>query len=115
MRGRKPNTPAEATIAGLEDLMTRCAWSQSDLARKLCISTSTVSRALSARTASAAFLARANKVVEEGQSIGRGGGPSDARELHLLQEMYGLLKKVSGRIEELAAESRFSRERERHR
>ena len=115
MRGRKSNIPAEATIAGLEGIMARCAWSQADLARKLRLSPSTVSRALTARTASAAFVARANKVMEEDQSTDVRLGSSGAQELQLLQEMYTLLKKVSGRIEELAVESRERERKEGHR
>jgi len=90
--------------------MATSAWTQADLARKLQISSSTVSRALAKRVASGAFISRAELLLDGDRRGPASANSVTAQELHLLQEMYRLLKTVSGRIEELAAESR---ERER--
>lgn len=105
MRGRKQNSDAEETIARLENLMAVAAWSQVDLSRKLRMSPSTVCRALAKRTASNLFLARAEALLSGNLRNFANSSERLREELHLLQEMYGLLKLINGRIEGLVAES----------
>lgn len=115
MRGRKRNTPAEETAAKLEELMARAGWSQTKLAKELSFSSSTVSRVLGSKAASKAFIQRAERMLQRPEPEKVSGRSQSPHELHLLQEMYGLLKTVSGRIEELAVESRERERKEGHR
>jgi transcriptional regulator with XRE-family HTH domain len=103
--------PAEAVVSRLEALLTDAGWPQALLAERLRVSPATVTRVLTSRVASASFIARAERLLDETSSKAPGSAdyrdPRDApsKEFHLLQEMYGLLVRVSSRVEALAAES----------
>lgn len=106
VRGRRPKERNAQLIADLHRLMVRSRWNQAELAQRLGVSPSTVTRALHSQRVSQSFGERAQ------QLIAASGGSSPAvdqqtdQELHLLQKTYKLLLKLDGKLEAVLAEQR---------
>lgn len=106
VRGRRPKERNAQLIADLHRLMVSSRWNQAELAQRLGVSPSTVTRALHSQLVSQSFGERAQQLIAAAGGSSPAADQQTDQELHLLQKTYKLLLKLDGKLEAVLAEQR---------